>query len=111
MASGELPFVVILGDNARGLETPRGGWTSDARHRWPVELGLWVGDCTLDGLRLVAPSERAPTKVEVFAAPGNDATTAGDPLDDAFLSKTADDVVTEDKRKTWLSEYCAAVFT
>ena len=45
MASGELPFVVILGEDARGLETPRGGWTSDARHRWPVELGLWVGDC------------------------------------------------------------------
>ena len=111
MASGELPFVVILGDNARGLETPRGGWTSDARHRWPVELGLWVGDCTLDGLRLVAPGDRAPTKVEVFAAPGNDATTPGDPLDDAFLSKTADDVVTDEKRKKWLSEYCAAVFT
>ena len=112
MASGELPFVVILGEDARGLETPRGGWTSDARHRWPVELGLWVGDCSLDGLRLVAPGDRAPTKVEVFAAPGNDNDKAGgDPLDDAFLSKTADDVVTDEKRRKWLSEYCAAVFT
>ena len=110
MASGELPFVVILGDNARGLETPRGGWTSDARHRWPVELGLWVGDCTLDGLRLGGAGRPGAYESRGLRAPGNDNASAGDPLDDAFLSKLHD-VVTDEKRKKWLSEYCAAVFT
>ena len=109
MASGELPFVAVFGDAAT-LETPRGGWTSDARHRWPVELGFWVGDATLEGLRLVAPEMLAPRRVEVFAAPGLEEET-GDPLDDAFAMPRVEEGVTDAKRQKWRAEYCRAVFT
>lgn len=52
---------------ATGLEDFE-GWVSDARHQYPIELGIWVGDCTLEAVRLVARPALVPRRVDMYTA-------------------------------------------
>ena len=67
--AAELPFVVVFSSSerrespARCLEEHGSGsrcWVSDSRHRYPCEIGLWVGDATLEALRFVAHEALVP---------------------------------------------------
>ncbi|KAH8067678.1 hypothetical protein JL721_7231 [Aureococcus anophagefferens] len=105
-----LPYVVVYCSSesseapARCLEEPGGGcWVSDARHRFPVEVGLWVGDATLEALRFVAHESLAPRRVEVYVASGE----AEAPRDD--FSREPEALAT--LRRRWRGEYGDAVFT
>ena len=102
MAAAELPFVVVFCSSessvfpAASLEEPGSeGWLSDARHRFPVEIGCWVGDVSLEGLRVVAHERLAPRRVEVYAASG----TADAPKGDAF--STGPGAATENFAAPW----------
>ncbi|KAK7250171.1 hypothetical protein SO694_00006558 [Aureococcus anophagefferens] len=105
-----LPYVVVYCSSesseapARCLEEPGGGcWVSDARHRFPVEVGLWVGDATLEALRFVAHESLAPRRVEVYVASGEGEA----PRDD--FSREPEALAT--LRRRWRGEYGDAVFT
>ena len=105
-----LPYVVVYCSSesseapARCLEEPGGGcWVSDARHRFPVEVGLWVGDATLEALRFVAHESLAPRRVEVYVASGEGEA----PRDDFSREPEA----LEALRRRWRGEYGDAVFT
>ena len=100
----ELPFVVIQAKCQRTRNPRRLDEDARTLARRARVMGRRLH---ADGLR--PPGDRAPTKVEARGA-RNDGRRRGTRRD-AFLSKATDDVVTDEKRKTWLSEYCAAVFT
>lgn len=73
---------------------------SDLRHRYPLEVGIWLGDCTLEALRLVAHETLVPRRVEVF-------TSADNPLK---LVEEETRPLSEVRRE-WRRTYAQALFT
>lgn len=73
---------------------------SDLRHRYPLEVGIWLGDCTLEALRLVAHETLVPRRVEVF-------TSADHP------TKLVEEETRplSDVRREWRRTYAQALFT